>query len=161
MRTKLAAFTLLETSVVMVITGLVVSIAWMVYERVGQESGRYRAQVTHDVMVSDVQARMVQDVAEANAIFCTPYGWRTERLGKVPIRWWSDEEALYRQQFSRIDTFDLAIQQTDLYWQRNPVLENGQRIDEIHLELDFAGQSLTLVAHKPAGAKLQLSDPKP
>ncbi len=145
----------------MIITGLVISLAWMVYERVGQESGNYRDRVNRDLVVSDAQALLVRDIAQAHTVIQRNQGWLIQRLGQASIGWSYDDGGIYRQQAGRSDTFFLNLLDVETFWQGKPILLPGQMVDEVRLQLLFAGQSLTLAARKASGAKTRLAEEQP
>lgn len=132
MHKRLKAFTLLELLVAMAITGLVISIAGLVYNMLDKQFHSYRGMNEEISSVLAFNNRLVSDFTDASAIEKNEEGILVKRNNKAQVQYTFKEKNVLRIEPDRTDTFHLMPENVEFYFQHE-VKEEGL-IDELRFE---------------------------
>lgn len=140
---KIAAFTLMEVTIAMLIAGIAIAITFTTYRIV---SGSYVGfSKKQDELAGFVRLDKLlkQDFLAARDIVKSPEGLVMQMESGL-IRYQVDPAFILRDQFSlRTDTFKLAINSPGFFFEHN-VVEDGETIDQFCFETVVQGQLVPL-----------------
>ncbi|MCD0487360.1 prepilin-type N-terminal cleavage/methylation domain-containing protein [Pedobacter sp. MC2016-14] len=144
---KLAAFTLLEVTIAMLLISIVLGITYTAYRLVSrsyvtyaQKQERLATFLTADKLLRQdfLQAKGIVKLADGTAKGLeleTPQGLITYQFAEAYLL--RDQHAL------RIDTFKLAVKAPGLFFEGEPAEADG-KVDQLHFETQLEGAALIL-----------------
>lgn len=148
MKTKLAAFTMIELIVVMVLSGVIFSMALLVIEIVGQQARHQEEQHQEVLEVKQLEVLLQKDAYQAKGMWIEQ-GQVILDYEEYSILYQFEQEKINRsilQEQVHTDTFYLPSLSLESSWQGQP-LELG-RIDQIKLVTQFFEQPYTILIQK-------------
>lgn len=151
---KIAAFTLSEVLIVLVVTSIVVAIAFTVLRLVTQQYNAIRLRYQERTEVQKLKQRMTTDFDSAKSIF-----W-DDLEEKLKINKGNEDLVNYEWTdnflLRNTDTLSKHITDLKLFYRGVDVIK-GQ-IDGIEIELKRSGQIINLFVSKKLDSRQQLSD---
>ena len=145
---KLPAFTLMEVTIAMLLTSIVVGITYTAYRIVSRSYLDYAKKQETLATFLTADKLLKQDFLQAQEILKTGEMGNEEGLQlKMPhglITYRFNENYLLRDQFAlRVDTFKLLVKMPDFSFE-NLASEEGGRVDRLHFETRLEGMPLLL-----------------
>jgi len=146
---KLPAFTLMEVTIAMLLTSIVVGITYTTYRIVSRSYVDYAKKQESLATFLTADKLLKQDFLQAEQILKTgePGSGEEGLQLKMPqgfITYRFAENYLLRDQFAlRVDTFKLAVKAPDFSFE-NVASEEGGRVDQLHFQTQLGGMPLLL-----------------
>lgn len=152
MRTKLPAFTIIELLVVLALSGIIFSMALLVFSIV-QTQTNHQAQ-THAVVLAwaQLRLRLQQDVQEAQQMWCVEDGVLLSG-GPWAVRYRLGAKGILRTMegtTTHTDTFGVPVIVWESQWQGLPTKQG--LVDHLTIRSQFFEQPATLLLHKNYGS---------
>ncbi|BDS14300.1 PulJ/GspJ family protein [Aureispira anguillae] len=148
MKTKLAAFTIVELIVVLLLSGIIFTMAMLVID-IMQQQGKHQERAHKEVLeMEQLGALLKQDAYRAKSIWAEGKKLFFD-YGSYEIAYQFDPLRICRSILHtsiHIDSFALPTININYAWQQQPV-ELG-RVDKIALESQFFGQPFELIITK-------------
>ena len=148
MRTKLPAFTMIELIVVMVLSGVIFSMALLVIEIVGQQARHQEEQHQEVLELEQLELLLQKDAYQSKAMW-VEQGQVLLEYEQYTINYQFGTEEISRtilQQSLHTDTFHLPSRSLRTTWQ-GQVIGLG-KIDQVELETQFFEQPYTILIQK-------------
>lgn len=154
--TKLPAFTMIELLVVLVLSGIIFSMALLVLEIMGQQAGHQEQQHQEVLAIEQLQLLLKKDAYQAKEI------WTTEEqlffnYEAYRIQYQFKEQIICRtilQEPMHTDTFQLPSVNLERTWQRQPITFG--RVDAFKVETTFFGALYSITIQKEYDSKTLL-----
>lgn len=156
MNNKLAAFTMIELIVVMVLSGIIFSMALLVLDIVGQQASHQEEQHQEVLKIEQLQLLLSKDAYASTAIWAEQEQVFFEYDGYT-IKYQFEEKMTCRsilQEPIHTDTFWLPKLALAIQWQQQPITTG--RVDALTLESQFFGQAYTIYIQKHYASKTLL-----
>jgi prepilin-type N-terminal cleavage/methylation domain-containing protein len=147
MNRKVAAFTLIELTIAMLIASIAISITYTAYTIVIKLYTNYTVRQEKASAVTLLNKLLSVDFIAAEQVLRTEDGFQIIcRNGK--IRYTVTEDFVVRDQFSlRTDTFNMSVSNGGYYFEKTEV-DFEKTIDEVHFSIALAGYVVPLRYYK-------------
>lgn len=136
MKNKLAAFTLMEVTVAMLISGLVITICYTAYGLIQGYYMRFGEKNKASSLVLDLKHVLERDFIKAVHIIRTEDGFVVRQDSLVVNYIFNDKQVLREVKDLHTDTFAMPVQKMDFYFEGHEV-HTADTVDQVNLELQM------------------------
>ena len=139
---KIAAFTILEMVVVMLLTAMVVSIAFKSLEMTLQNFQRQKSNDSALAHFSLLDRLLMADIYRSHKVIKVENGFKCCYADGKLIEYSTFPEGIIRRQLAVVDTFNTA-NTTGLFFRNKKEIENDKLIDSVSIDYLYKDISIT------------------
>ncbi len=148
---KVQAFTLMELTIAMLLTVLVIGLTYMAYTITAHSYSHFHRRSDTVASLVKVNELLIKDFSRADTVFKTDSGVVLKKDSLV-IHYTIDSNMIVRS-FGRIDTFTMPIQDLTISFEGQPVnftapVQEADRMDDLSFSVLFEKQKIPYHYHK-------------
>ena len=152
---KVKAFTIIEMTVVMLLSTVVISMAYFAFELLSKRYLKYKAQTEVYYKLTLLDQLLSKDFFLADSIKTDGEMLHTFQ-GNTICKYEFSQKYVVRQAASQTDTFYCKIQKHELLYNQQPILP-GDIVDQLNLSLLFEEKKLDYIYSKHYDAAGQIN----
>lgn len=150
---SLAAFTLLELLVGMILSGIVLTATFSAYHIITRQYEIYTVKSEADAEVSFFVSQLQFDFAHADHIVrISEYEIQLQSEKRL-LEYGFSEKRVLRNDFSRMDTFNVSVSSLETFWKSEKQNASDAQVDELHVKLNVSGEKIEKIYLKTKSAK--------
>jgi prepilin-type N-terminal cleavage/methylation domain-containing protein len=149
---RIKAFTLIELTVVMLISGFLFGIAYLSLRIFQKRYQQFEASTTQLLEVSQAEHLLFQDFAKATCVEAEEQILHFSH-DSTQVNYHFSDEYLLRQQLSLMDTFHLSCRPRKLYLLGKELLNGRGLVDELVFDCEVQGEVLNFHFQKRYAAQ--------
>lgn len=147
--TKLPAFTLMETMVVLLLLVIVFAVASTALRITQQQLHTFVTSSQQHMHLRSFSKAIRSDMTQSKHVFVRDHGLRLLMGSRLHVEYiFGEHHAIRRYGDIAQDTFWLKDVHLSFFFRDGPINEIGEKIDELHVKYNIDGMEYPLIAHK-------------